>query len=67
MPKLKTRKSAAKRFKQTASGKYIHYRAGRRHLMQKKTGKQRRHLGQGVVVRSTDMARLRSSLPYGLD
>jgi large subunit ribosomal protein L35 len=65
MPKLKTRKSAAKRFKQTGTGKFVHYQAGRRHLNQKKTGKRRRHLRQDAPVRATEMARVLSSLPYG--
>ena len=35
MPKMKTRKAAAKRFKQTATGKYMHNRAGGRHILKR--------------------------------
>ncbi len=65
MPKLKTRKSAAKRFKKTASGKYRHFRAGRRHIQQKKNGKRRRRLRQDAPVKKTEIKRLQAALPYG--
>lgn len=64
MPKLKTRKSAAKRFKKTGTGKFMHNRAGRRHLQSKKSAKRRRHLRQAAVTKSTELARIKSSLPY---
>ena len=66
MPKMKTRKAAAKRFKQTGTGKFMHSRAGARHILTKKSSKRKRHLGQDALVRSTEMNRLRASLPYGL-
>ncbi len=66
MPKMKTRKSAAKRFKQTGTGKYRHSCAGRRHIQQKKNAKRRRRLRQGAVVKPTEMSRIKASLPYGL-
>ena len=65
MPKQKTRKSAAKRVKTTGSGKFRHYRAGRRHIQQKKTSKRKRHLRQDAAVDATDRKRLQSALPYG--
>jgi large subunit ribosomal protein L35 len=67
MPKMKTRKSAAKRFKKTGTGKFIHYKAGRRHLMTGKSAKRRRRLRHGALTKSTDVKRLKAALPYGLD
>ncbi|RMD78071.1 MAG: 50S ribosomal protein L35 [Lentisphaerae bacterium] len=67
MPKLKTRKSAAKRVKRTGSGKYLHWRRGRRHIMQKKNAKRRRRLRQVAEVKSTELNRIKACLPYGLD
>jgi len=66
MPKMKTRKAAAKRFKQTGTGKFMHNRAYGRHILTKKSSKRKRHLGQDAEVRSTEMSRLKASLPYGL-
>ena len=66
MPKLKTRKSAAKRLKQTATGKFRHYRAGKRHILTKKSRKRKRRLGKDAEVKSTEMKRVRAALPYGL-
>lgn len=66
MPKLKTRKSAAKRLKQTGTGKFRHYQVGRRHILGKKSSKRKRHLRRDAPVKSTEMARIRAALPYGL-
>ncbi|MCH2174495.1 MAG: 50S ribosomal protein L35 [Lentisphaeria bacterium] len=66
MPKMKTRKSASKRLKQTASGKYVHARTGGRHIQQKKNAKRRRRLRTGAQVKSTDIGRVKAALPYGL-
>lgn len=56
MPKLKTNKSAAKRFRISATGKVMHKKAGKRHLMSSKSGKRRRHLRRGGQLHSTDAA-----------
>ncbi len=66
MPKQKTRKSAAKRFKKTGTGKYVHKKAGRRHIQQKKNAKRRRRLKQDGEVKSSERKRLKAALPYGL-
>ncbi|HMP72663.1 MAG TPA: 50S ribosomal protein L35 [Kiritimatiellia bacterium] len=50
MPKQKTKKSAAKRFKKTATGKLTHSRMGRRHLASSKSTKRKRHLRSEAVV-----------------
>jgi len=66
MPKLKTRKCAAKRLKQTGTGKFRHQKAGARHLMSSKNAKRRRHLRKDGVVQPTEMKRIKAALPYGL-
>ncbi len=66
MPKMKTRKAAAKRFKQTGTGKFRRNRANARHILTKKSSKRKRRLGQDAAVKSTELSRLKASLPYGL-
>ena len=65
MPKLKTRKSAAKRLKRTGTGKYRHRRAGARHLMRKKNAKRRRRLRHDAEISATERKRIAMALPYG--
>ena len=62
----KTKKSVAKRFKLTATGKVVRSKAGRRHLLQSKSSKRKRKLGKQVVVDDTDVARVKANLPFGL-
>ena len=66
MPKLKTRKCAAKRLKQTGTGKYSHNKAGARHLMSTKNAKRRRRLRQDGAVSAAERKRIKVALPYGL-
>lgn len=61
---IKTKKSAAKRFKITASGKVLRPRAGRRHLAQSKNAKRLRRLGKTAVVDKTDAYRITQSMPF---
>jgi large subunit ribosomal protein L35 len=61
---IKTKKSAAKRFKITASGKVLRSRAGKRHLLQTKNPKRRRALGGMTTVHPTDVYRIKQSLPF---
>ncbi|MCX6893831.1 MAG: 50S ribosomal protein L35 [Verrucomicrobiota bacterium] len=61
---IKTKKSAAKRFKITASGKVLRSSAGRRHLCQTKRPKRRRSLRGASVVHPTDQYRITQSLPF---
>jgi large subunit ribosomal protein L35 len=62
---VKTKKSVAKRFKITATGKVMRTRAGRRHLMQSKNPKRRRGLRTTPVVDPTDEYRIKQSLLFG--
>ena len=67
MPKQKTRKSASKRLKITGTGKFVHNRAGFRHILTKKNSKRKRRLRQSALVKATELNRIKASLPYGLN
>ena len=64
MPKLKTRKAAAKRFKATGSGKFMRRHAFRNHLLDHKSPKRKRHLGTMAVVDERDADNVSAMLPY---
>ena len=66
MPKLKTKKSAAKRFRVTGSGKKIVRRkAFKNHLLERKSKERtRRRLSNLTVVHETDELRVRRMMPY---
>nr|BDA98132.1 ribosomal protein L35 [Proteomonas sp. NIES-1005]BDA98572.1 ribosomal protein L35 [Proteomonas sp. NEIS-1375] len=64
MIKLKTRKSAKKRFKKTVTGKYIRRRACKGHILEKKTTKRKRNLSRKMVVSFGESLVLRTMLPY---
>jgi large subunit ribosomal protein L35 len=61
---IKTKKSAAKRFKITAGGKTLRSRAGRRHLCQTKSPKRRRSLRGPMAVHPTDEYRIKQTLLF---
>lgn len=61
---IKTKKSAAKRFKITAGGKVLRFSAGRRHLAETKRPKRRRGLRGATSVHHTDEYRIKQSLPF---
>jgi large subunit ribosomal protein L35 len=65
MPKIKTSRSAAKRFKFTKTGKAKHKRAFLRHLLTSKSRGRKRRLGQGGMSNKTDTAMLHRLMPYG--
>ena len=58
MPKIRTRRSAAKRFKLTGSGKLKRRKMGAGHLMTCKTRKRKRNLRQGTLVHKADEKRV---------
>jgi large subunit ribosomal protein L35 len=66
MPKMKTRKAAAKRFKQTGTGKFMRNCANVRHILTKKSSKRKRRLSQPTEVKKTELSRMKASFPYGL-
>jgi len=65
MPKLKTNKSAAKRFKVTKTGKLKKRSAMRGHILGKMTRKAKRKLRQSSYVSDVDAKKIRRLLPYG--
>lgn len=62
--KLKTKKSVAKRFKVTATGKLLHRRSFQGHFNAKNTGKQRREKRKMKEVSKTELKKLKRLLPY---
>lgn len=65
MPKMKTKKAAAKRFKLNAGGKISHGVAGKRHRLMSHNGKYIRQNRGSSEVSPADAPRVRSWLPYG--
>jgi large subunit ribosomal protein L35 len=64
MPKLKTKKSAAKRFRMTGSGGVKRSRAFLRHILTKKSTKRKRHLRGTTSVHESDKRAVKVMLPY---
>ena len=64
MPKIKTNRGAAKRFKQPARGKIKRRKAYRRHILTCKTRKQKRHLRHAPMVDATNAKAIERLLPY---
>ncbi len=64
MPKMKTRRSAAKRFNKTGTGKFTRRRKNLRHILTKKNAKRKRRLGQGTLVDKTNVKAVKRMLPY---
>jgi large subunit ribosomal protein L35 len=65
MPKLKTHKGAAKRFRLTATGKIKRGHSHARHILTKKTNKRKRLLDIDTLVSEGDQKRVEAMLPYG--
>ena len=65
MPKMKTKKGAAKRFRLSSTGKVKRSRAFKRHILTSKTTKRKRHLDMETLVSKADARRVREMLPYG--
>ncbi len=61
----KTKKSIVKRFKVTGSGKLVRRSPGMRHLLRRKTRKQKRRLGQAKLVSETHADSFRKAMPFG--
>jgi len=64
MPKMKTKRAAAKRFSITGTGKVRRYKAGRRHNLASKTSKRKRGLRISTVARSTETEAIKRMIPY---
>lgn len=64
MPKMKTHKSSAKRFKVSSSGIIIRSKAYKSHILTKKTAKRKRNLRKATTVSSAEVKKVRVLLPY---
>ncbi len=64
MPKMKSHRGAAKRFKKTGSGKIARQKANKQHILTKKTTKRKRSLRQDALISDADERRVRKMLPY---
>ena len=65
MPKLKTHKGAAKRFRLTAKGKIKRGHSHARHMLTCKSTKRKRNLDLDALVSDSDQERVEAMLPYG--
>ncbi len=63
MPKMKTHRGAAKRFKKTGTGKIARSRSNKQHILTKKSAKRTRQLRKSALVASVDEKRLKQMLP----
>ena len=63
MPKMKSHRGAAKRFKKTGTGKIRRQKANKQHILTKKDPKRKRQLRNDVVVSPSDEKRIRQLLP----
>jgi len=64
MPKMKSNRGAAKRFKKTASGSFKRAQSFKRHILTKKSTKRKRQLRSTDMVAAADTAAVRRMLPY---
>ncbi|MEK7836459.1 MAG: 50S ribosomal protein L35 [candidate division NC10 bacterium] len=64
MPKMKTKRAAAKRLKVTASGKLKRHSGWKSHLLEAKSPKRRRRLRQASLISAADQPRLKKLVPY---
>ncbi len=64
MPKLKTNRGAAKRFKKTAKGKYKRNSSHMSHILTKKSSKRKRQLRSSSLISSGDLKSVKKLLPY---
>ncbi|MEE8418315.1 MAG: 50S ribosomal protein L35 [candidate division Zixibacteria bacterium] len=64
MPKIKTNRSAAKRFKKTGTGKIKRRKAFAGHILTKKTTKRKRKMRQSSLVHKGDEGRVKLMIPY---
>ena len=64
MPKMKTSRSAAKRFKLTGTGKLKRFKAYKRHILTKKSAKTKRNLRQATMTDTTNVKNMKKIMPY---
>ena len=64
MPKIKTNRAAAKRFKVTGTGKLKRNKAYKSHVLTKKSTKRKRNLRQATITDATNVKNMKKVLPY---
>jgi large subunit ribosomal protein L35 len=64
MPKMKTKRAAAKRFKVTGTGKIKRFKAYKRHILTKKSTKRKRDLRQSTILDETNVKNMKKVMPY---
>ena len=64
MPKIKTKRAAAKRFKATGTGKLKRNKAYKSHILTKKSTKRKRNLRKAAMTDETNVKNMRKVLPY---
>ena len=64
MPKIKTNRAAAKRFKATGTGKLKRNKAYKSHILTKKSTKRKRNLRQATITDATNIKNMKKVLPY---
>ena len=64
MPKLKTHRGAAKRFRKTGTGKIVRRHSGARHILTKKKRSRKRRLAKSAVADPTNVRAMKAMLPY---
>ena len=64
MPKMKTTKAAAKRFKSTGTGKLKRNKAYKSHILTKKSQKRKRNLRKAAIADATNVKNMKKILPY---
>lgn len=64
MPKLKTKKAAAKRFKKTATGELKRMKAYKSHILTKKSAKRKRNLRKATLTDTTNIKTMKKIMPY---
>ena len=64
MPKVKTSRAAAKRFKKTGTGQLKRMKAYKSHILTKKSAKRKRNLGHAAMTDSTNAKVMKKILPY---
>ena len=64
MPKIKTCRAAAKRFKKTGTGKLVRNKAYKSHILTKKSTKRKRNLRKATIADATNVKNMKKVLPY---
>ena len=64
MPKMKTKRSAAKRIRATGTGKLVRAKGWKKHLLEWKPSKRRRQLRKAALISPADVKRTRRLVPY---